>query len=103
MCLYIFFITQAHFTDQSAPPFLNFIFLKIGTFTGSVIRLISDTRAKHGGDAVNLSDCGHFVLAKDLSDISDIAHIDLSNIGSLEGQCGSRNLWCAVITRAALG
>ena len=85
MCLYIFLETKAHFTDQSAPPFLNVFFLKIGTFTGSIIRLISDTRAKHGDDAVNLSGCGRFELAKDLSDITDIAHIDLSNIGSLEG------------------
>ena len=56
-----------------------------GTLTGSIIRLISDIRLKHGRDAVNLSNCGRFVLANDLSDIADIKHVDLSGIGSLEG------------------
>jgi hypothetical protein len=66
-----------------------FHFSIIGTFTGSVVRLISDIRAEHGRDAVVLDNCGCFVLAEDLaedlSDIADIAHIDLSGITSLEG------------------
>ena len=56
-----------------------------GTITGAFIRLISDIRKTHGHDAVNLKGCGRFVLAEDLSDIADIAHIDLGDIGSLEG------------------
>ena len=58
-----------------------------GVFTGKIIRLISDIRAKHGKDSVNLSNCGKFTLAKDLSDISDMTSIDLSSIDSLEGRC----------------
>jgi len=50
------------------------------------VRLISDLRAKHGKDAVNLGSCGRFKLAESLSDISDITHIDLSDIRSLEGE-----------------
>ena len=57
-----------------------------GTFTGEVIRIISNIRRKHGRDAVHLMGCGRFVLADDLSDITDIAHIDLSDISSLEGK-----------------
>ena len=48
--------------------------------------MISDIRAKHGKDSVKLRNCGKFTLAEDLSDISDITSIDLSNIGSLEGE-----------------
>ena len=48
--------------------------------------MISDMRAKYGKDSVNLEDCGKFTLAEDLSDISDITSIDLSGIGSLEGE-----------------
>ena len=48
--------------------------------------MISDIRAKHGKDSVNLKDCGKFTLAEDLSDISDITSIDLSGINSLEGE-----------------
>ena len=48
-------------------------------------RLISDILLKHGRDAFNLSKCGRFVLADDLSEIADMTHIDLSNIDSLEG------------------
>ena len=48
--------------------------------------MISDMRAKHGKDSVNLSKCGKFTLAEDLSGISDIASIDLSDIESLEGE-----------------
>jgi hypothetical protein len=59
----------------------------LGTFTGGVIRLISDIRLKHGRDAVDLSAYGRFVLADDLSDVADITHIDLSGIVSLEGAC----------------
>ena len=59
----------------------------IGTFTGGLIRLISDVRAKHGRDAVNLSDCGKFMLPEeDLSDISDIENVDLRGIDSLTGE-----------------
>ena len=58
-----------------------------GVFTGKIIRLISDIRAKHGKDSVNLSNCGKFTLAEDLSDISDMTNIDLCRINSLEGRC----------------
>ena len=61
--------------------------MSLGTFTGGIIRLISDIRLKNGSGAVNLSNRGSFVLADDLSDIADMAHIDLSGIGSLEGAC----------------
>jgi hypothetical protein len=47
--------------------------------------MISDMRAKHGTDSVNLYNCGYFTLAEDLSDIKDIKSIDLSSISSLEG------------------
>ena len=47
--------------------------------------MISDIRAKHGKDSVNLEGCGKFTLAEDLSDIEDITSIDLSHIASLEG------------------
>ena len=56
-----------------------------GVFTGKIIRLISDIRAKHGQDSVSLYNCGKFTLAEDLSDIKDIKSIDLSSISSLEG------------------
>ena len=46
--------------------------------------MISDIRAK--GGTVDLRHCGKFTLAEDLSDIEDIKHIDLSGIGSLEGE-----------------
>ena len=58
-----------------------------GVFTGKIIRLISDIRAKHGEDSVNLSNCGKFTLAEDLSDISDMTSIDLSRINFLKGRC----------------
>ena len=58
-----------------------------GVFTGKIIRLISDIRAKHGKESVNLNYCGKFTLAEDLSDISDMTSIDLSSINSLEGRC----------------
>ena len=58
-----------------------------GVFTGKKIRIISDIRAKHGQDSVNLEYCGKFTLAEDLSDISDMTSIDLSRIYSLEGRC----------------
>ena len=60
-----------------------------GVFTGKIIRMISDIRAKHGQDSVNLESCGKFTLAEDLSDISDTASINLSSINSLEGRCCS--------------
>ena len=47
--------------------------------------MISDIRAKHGKDSVDLRGCGKFTLAEDLSDIKDIKSIDLSSISSLEG------------------
>ena len=58
-----------------------------GVFTGKIIRMISDIRAKHGENSVNLYSCGKFTLAEDLSDISDMTSIDLSSINSLEGRC----------------
>ena len=48
--------------------------------------MISNMRAKHGKDSVNLHGCGKFTLAEDLSDISDMTRIDLSSINSLEGE-----------------
>ena len=54
-----------------------------GVFTGKIIRLISDIRAKHGKDSVNLANCGKFTLAEDLSDISDMTSIDVSGFTSL--------------------
>ena len=68
----------------SIPLFL-FLFFYAGVFTGAIIRMISDIRAKHGKDSVNLDYCGKFTLAEDLSDIKDITSIDLSGIRSLEG------------------
>ena len=62
-----------------------FCFYYAGVFTGAIIRMISDIRAKHGKDSVNLDYCGKFTLAEDLSDIKDIKSIDLSSISSLEG------------------
>ena len=56
-----------------------------GVFTGKIIRVISDIRAKHGPNSVDLQGCGKFTLAEDLSDIKDIKSIDLSSISSLEG------------------
>ena len=56
-----------------------------GVFTGKIIRVISDIRAKHGPNSVDLQGCGKFTLAEDLSDIKDITSIDLSSISSLEG------------------
>ena len=58
-----------------------------GVFTGKIIRLISDIRAKHGKDSVSLFYCGKFTLAEDLSDISDMTNINLSKIRFLEGRC----------------
>ena len=58
-----------------------------GVFAGKIIRMISDIRAKHGKDSVNLENCGKFTLAEDLSDISDMTSIDLSRINSIEGGC----------------
>ena len=58
-----------------------------GVFTGKIIRIISDIRAKHGQNSVKLYGCGKFTLAEDLSDISDMTSIDLSYIDSLEGRC----------------
>ena len=48
--------------------------------------MISDMRAKHGKYSVDLRFCGKFTLAEDLSDISDMTRIDLSDINSLGGE-----------------
>jgi len=57
-----------------------------GTFTGEIIRFISDIRRKHGRDAVKLNFCGRFVLADDLSDTTDMTYINVSGMRSLEGK-----------------
>ena len=62
-----------------------FLFFYAGVFTGAIIRMISDIRAKHGQGSVRLDECGKFTLVEDLSDIKDITSIDLSGINSLEG------------------
>ena len=54
-----------------------------GVFTGKIIRMISDIRAKHGKDSVTLENCGKFTLAEDLSDIYDMTSIDLRGFRSL--------------------
>ena len=46
--------------------------------------MISNIRAN--GGTVDLKDCGKFTLADDLSGITDMSHIDLSGIDSLEGE-----------------
>ena len=46
--------------------------------------MICDIRAN--GGTVDLRDCGKFTLADDLSSITDMTHIDLSDITSLEGE-----------------
>ena len=66
-------------------PLFLFLFFYAGVFTGAIIRMISDIRAKHGKGSVELDECGKFTLAEDLSDIKDITSIDMSNIYSLEG------------------
>ena len=66
-------------------PISLLLFFYAGVFTGAIIRMISDIRAKHGKDSVSLYNCGKFTLAEDLSDIKDITSIDLSSIDSLEG------------------
>ena len=73
--------------DSNLIPLFLFLFFYAGVFTGAIIRMISDIRAKHGKDSVNLNYmyCGKFKLEEDLSDIKDITSIDLSNIISLEG------------------
>ena len=79
--------TQSTFRFDEKGTLFSYVFVSSGTFTGGIIRLISNIRLKHGRDAVKLSNCGRFVLANDFSDMADIAHIDLSGIGSLEGAC----------------
>ena len=90
-------IIHLSFTDQPALTKSNVIFYKCcslncllvttGTFTGTIVRLVSDIRAKHGKGALRLKGCGRFVLADNLSDIAEITHVDLSGISSLEGGC----------------
>ena len=79
-----------HFPEPSlrtSPHLTECSFLCVpGVFTGPIIRMISDIRAEHGKDSVNLNNCGKFTLAEDLSDISDMTRIDLSSINSLEGE-----------------
>ena len=72
--------TSPHFLTECSPPCVP------GVFTGPIIRMISDMRAKYGNDSVKLTGCGKFTLAEDLSDISDMTRIDLSSIKSLEGE-----------------
>ena len=55
--------------DSNLIPLFLFLFFYAGVFTGAIIRMISDMRAKHGTKSVNLYDCGKFTLAEDLSDI----------------------------------
>ena len=76
---WLFLRTSPHFLTECPPPCVP------GVFTGAIIRMISNMRAKHGKNSVNLLGCGEFTLAEDLSDIKDITSIDLSNISSLEG------------------
>ena len=71
--------------DSNLIPLFLFLIFYAGDFTGAIIRMISDIRAKHGTHSVNLRGCGKFTLANDLSDIKDMLSIDLSNITSLEG------------------
>jgi hypothetical protein len=66
-----------------------FRLLLAGTFTGEIIRIISNICREHGQGAVGLDECSGFWLADDLSDIADITHIDLSGISSLEGKSTS--------------
>ena len=63
-----------------------FRLLLAGTFTGEIIRIISNICREHGQGAVGLDECSGFWLADDLSDTADITHIDLSSISSLEGK-----------------
>ena len=70
--------TSPHFLTECSLPCVP------GVFTGAIIRMISDIRAN--GGKVYLNNCGKFTLAEDLSDISDMTRIDLSDIRSLEGE-----------------
>jgi hypothetical protein len=73
------------FLLRTSPHLMECSFLCVpGVFTGAIIRMISDIRAN--GGTINLEGCGKFTLAEDLSDISDMTSIDLSGIGSLEGE-----------------
>ena len=51
----------------------------IGEITGPTVRWLSGIKKK------NLNGCGKLTLASDLSDIADMAHVDLSNMSSLTG------------------
>ena len=51
----------------------------IGEITGPTVRWLSGIKEK------NLNGCGKLTLASDLSDIADMAHVDLSNMSSLTG------------------
>ena len=85
--LFLLIADQSAFPVEDSNLILLFLFLFFyaGVFTGAIIRMISDIRAKHGKDSVNLNYCGKFTLAEDLSDIKDITSIDLRNISSLKG------------------
>jgi hypothetical protein len=56
-----------------------------GTIDGALLCLISGLRAKYGGEAVNLSGCGKILLSDNLSNVADLAEIDVGGIDSLEG------------------
>ena len=51
----------------------------IGEITGPIVRWLSGIKEK------NLNGCDKLTLASDLSDIADMAHVDLSNMSSLTG------------------
>lgn len=57
-----------------------------GSFSGDIIRFLSDIRLKHGQEAVRMPSCGQFVLANHLVNVTDVTHIDLSGITSLKGK-----------------
>jgi hypothetical protein len=56
-----------------------------GEITPGIVSLISRIRGLYGRDAVDLRNCGRFVLSPDMSEIKEIKEIDLSNIQSLVG------------------
>ena len=68
----------------------------LGTFTGEIIRLISNIRLKHGQSAVTFEGCGRLSLTHEFSNIADIIHIDLSDIKSLEGKYYTADLFVKV-------
>jgi len=65
--------------------FLSAVFLK-GTFSGDMIRVLSDIRLKHGQESVRLPSCGRFALTNHLVNVADITYVDLSSIILLKGK-----------------